>query len=194
MNFRSSHLLRAAILIGVGLSLGACTYLREAAGMNKMAPDEFAVLTKAPLVIPPDYNLAPPKPGAAPTNQTDPTGTAQSTLFGNDRAGSALVSESEKALLASAGATNADSSVGLHIAADNKSMLAADDSFANDVMFWKPSKPDHSNPVDADAEAKKFDARKTTGQAPGADSAPPPPPPPPQKDEGDGWFDWLWPF
>ena len=57
---------------------------------GKEAPDEFAVLTKAPLVIPPDYNLMPPKPGAAPTNQTDPVDAAQTALFGNDPATIAL--------------------------------------------------------------------------------------------------------
>jgi hypothetical protein len=49
--------------------LVGCDSIREAAGITKEPPDEFAVVTKAPLVIPPDYNLRPPKPGAAPTNQ-----------------------------------------------------------------------------------------------------------------------------
>ena len=62
--------LRAAMLGGVAVALIGCQSIREAAGVTKSPPDEFAVVTKAPLVIPPDFNLKPPKPGAAPTNQS----------------------------------------------------------------------------------------------------------------------------
>ena len=48
-------------------ALSGCDNLRQAAGLNKKSPDEFAVTTKAPLVIPPDFNLRPPMPGALGT-------------------------------------------------------------------------------------------------------------------------------
>jgi hypothetical protein len=56
-------------IAGLALSLTACETVRTAVGANKQPPDEFAVVTKAPLIIPPDYNLKPPKPGAPPLNQ-----------------------------------------------------------------------------------------------------------------------------
>src|ERR1700744_5901114 len=62
-------------------ALSGCDSLRKAAGLNKKSPDEFAVTTKAPLVIPPDFNLRPPLPGAPPTNSLDPSTTAQTALF-----------------------------------------------------------------------------------------------------------------
>jgi hypothetical protein len=68
-NERTRHLLRFAALGGMAFVLVGCDSIREAAGVTKEPPDEFAVVTKAPLVMPPDYNLRPPKPGAAPTNQ-----------------------------------------------------------------------------------------------------------------------------
>ena len=52
-----------AALAGVAVSLAGCDSLREAAGLTKISPDEFAVATKAPLIIPPDYNLKPPQAG-----------------------------------------------------------------------------------------------------------------------------------
>ena len=55
----------------VGLAaLSAARRFRDEAGLTKQSPDEFAVVTKAPLIIPPNFNLRPPSPGAAPLNQT----------------------------------------------------------------------------------------------------------------------------
>src|SRR3954471_11538880 len=63
--------------------LSGCDTLRNAAGLTKKSPDEFAVTTKAPLVIPPDFNLRPPTPGAPPSNTRDPSTTAEMALFAN---------------------------------------------------------------------------------------------------------------
>lgn len=192
MIVRSSHLTRAAVLVCTGLALTGCTDIREAAGLDKMAPDEFAVLTKAPLVIPPDYNLMPPKPGAAPVNQTDPSETAQTALFGNDAATIASnitgnYSEGEKMLLAQAGIANADPNIRVRLQSDRKSMVGADDTFTNQVLFWKAPKPDTGTAVDADAEAKRIDAQKA-GQTSGQDQKPAAPKP---EEDKSGWFDWL---
>jgi len=132
--------LRAAALVAVAaVALTGCDTLRSAAGMEKSAPDEFAVTTKAPLVIPPDYNLRPPRPGAVPTNQVEPTEAAEDALFGNDPATIAAqlpstYSESEKLLLANAKVQNIDPQIRQHLSSDRKSMLGADDGFTNDIL------------------------------------------------------------
>ena len=78
---RSETVLRLAIVGTALLALSACDTLRREAGMTKQSPDEFAVVTKAPLIIPPDFNLHPPAPGAPPLNQQGPTDSAQTALF-----------------------------------------------------------------------------------------------------------------
>jgi hypothetical protein len=196
MNILSSQVMRAAVLAGVGLVLCGCDTLRNAAGMGKMPPDEFAVLTKAPLVVPPDYNLKPPRPGAAPTNQVKPTDAAQIALYGSDPATIASnipgnSSQGEKLLLAYAGIANADPEIRQHLASDGKNMLGADDSFTDEILFWKGPKTDPGNVVDADAEARRIDAEKA-GQAPG--HQPKPEAPKEEEDKSgwfDGWFDWF---
>jgi hypothetical protein len=63
---------RTAALIGVCLSLlvlPGCSDVRIALGMDRVGPDEFAVESRAPLLIPPDFNLRPPQPGAARPNE-----------------------------------------------------------------------------------------------------------------------------
>ena len=48
-------------------------------------PDEFAVGRNAPLVVPPDFALTPPRPGQADTG-TDVRGQALQALFGGPQA------------------------------------------------------------------------------------------------------------
>src|SRR5437762_7279467 len=100
---RSRQLFQIAMLCGVALAIAGCDTLRSAAGGGKDSPDEFAVVTKAPLVIPPDFNLRPPTAGAAPTNQLEPTQAAQAALFPTDSAAAGTpgtTSAGEHALLA----------------------------------------------------------------------------------------------
>jgi hypothetical protein len=183
----------AALAVSAAVALSGCTYLRDSAGMGKSAPDEFAVLTKAPLVIPPDFNLKPPRPGAAPTNQVDPTDAAQSALFGDTPAAAAgNVSASEQVLLSNAKIASADPAIRQHLASDREHMLGADDSFTNQVLFWQKPTSDAGTPVDADQEARRLGEQRA-GQAPAAGTPKPAQPEPPKEDKGwlDGWFDWF---
>jgi len=163
--------LRLALLCGGAVALIGCQDIREAAGVVKTPPDEFAVVTKAPLVIPPDYNLRPPKPGAPPTNQSSPTETAQAALNGDDPAAVAAAlpttySSGEKMLLANTGAATADHGVRSQIAADTKAMSTASDSFTDTLLFRSPPDPNAGHPVNADAEHDKIVAEKTDSQTP----------------------------
>lgn len=160
--------LRAAALAGLALSLIGCESIREAAGVTKEPPDEFAVVTKSPLVIPPDFNLRPPKPGASPTNQASPTEAAQTALFGGDPAQAANAlpgnySSEERILLANSGGAVADPSIRKQIAADAKQMEATDESFTNELLF-RSTDPYKGAPLNADAEAQRIDAAKAQGQ------------------------------
>ena len=54
---------RSAWLIGASL-LAGCSDLKQMVGLDPTMPDEFAVESRAPLTIPPDFDLRPPEPGA----------------------------------------------------------------------------------------------------------------------------------
>lgn len=90
-----------------GLILSACGSSSVA---DRKRPDEFAVGRQAPLVIPPDYALAPPKPGAPRPLAADSQQQALEALFGP---GVQLPPRSalENKLLQEAGANRADPSV-----------------------------------------------------------------------------------
>jgi hypothetical protein len=50
-------------LAGASLLFG-CSDIKQMVGLDQSMPDEFAVESRAPLTIPPDFNLRPPEPGA----------------------------------------------------------------------------------------------------------------------------------
>ena len=68
-------------------------------------PDEFAVARNAPLAVPPDFALTPPRPGEAEQGAQDPRAQALQALFGGPQPRSAVensllqVARSERAAL-----------------------------------------------------------------------------------------------
>lgn len=60
---RHLHLLAVAGLSSL-LLLSGCSGFRQAIGLDRTGPDEFAVESRAPLTIPPEFDLRPPTPGA----------------------------------------------------------------------------------------------------------------------------------
>ncbi|MBS0475721.1 MAG: DUF3035 domain-containing protein [Proteobacteria bacterium] len=66
-------------LAGASLLLSAC----GSSGLfNRARPDEFAVQRQAPLVVPPDFALTPPAPGAPRPVDSSAAQQAQDALFG----------------------------------------------------------------------------------------------------------------
>jgi hypothetical protein len=160
--------MRRFVLLGAlgccAFSLTACDSIRSAVGTNKDPPDEFAVVTKSPLIIPPDYNLKPPKPGAPPLNQVSPTESAQAALYSDDpKAVAGAItgnySEGEKLLMAQTGAASATDSIRQQIAADNSNADSADESFTDQLLF-NTSNNTGDAPLNADAEKARIDASK----------------------------------
>jgi|ERR1700720_4349972 hypothetical protein len=60
---RGPFLLVVASLCSTSL-LAGCGF-RQLIGLDRTGPDEFAVESRAPLTIPPDFELRPPQPGAS---------------------------------------------------------------------------------------------------------------------------------
>ena len=60
--------------------------------LNRDRPDEFAVQRQAPLVVPPDFNLEPPTPGAPRPSEGTAAEQALDVLFGGPAPRSAVES------------------------------------------------------------------------------------------------------
>ena len=67
-------------LAGTSLLLAGCG---SGGGLlSRARPDEFAVQRQAPLVVPPDFALTPPAPGAPRPQDVDSSQQAMQALFG----------------------------------------------------------------------------------------------------------------
>jgi hypothetical protein len=99
--------MRKVLFLAAGIaalgSLAAC----GRSGYDRARPDEFAVARQAPLVIPPDFSLVPPQPGAAPTRDAASTTQTLEALFGTNQARS----PGERAALTQAGSDAADAGI-----------------------------------------------------------------------------------
>ncbi len=156
----------AAALAAVGLA--GCQSTQRALGMSKVTPDEFRIVTKAPLVVPPDYALRPPAPGEPRPQELQPESAARNAMLGQRDAETR--SPGEKVLVAKAGAEKADPLIRYVVDDEFGDIAHKEKGFADTVMFWKKgdkpaaaaaAKTEVSNP---EAEAER--AAKLTGSNP----------------------------
>lgn len=63
--------------------LSACDTAKEELGLNRSSPDEFAVVKRAPLEMPPDYSLRPPQPGAPRPQEQAMAEQARTAVLGD---------------------------------------------------------------------------------------------------------------
>lgn len=112
------------------LLLAGCGARDALAGRDR--PDEFAVARNAPLVVPPDFTLAPPRPGQ-PQPVADSRTQALEALFG----GPAPRSESERQLLDATGADGA--SLGARSTAGDLHTVVVDKGQVTQTILAVPS-------------------------------------------------------
>ena len=177
----------------LAMTVGACDSIRDNLGLTKQAPDEFSVVTKAPLILPPDYTLRPPQPGAARPQERVPQEQARAALTqsgsaaansgqanigqaGSDRAGGDQVrlptaagapgrtSSGELALLQLAGAADADPSIRRIVNEETSQLVEKDKSFTDRLIFWQ-TQPPFGTVVNAEKEARRLRDNAAIGKS-----------------------------
>lgn len=76
-------------IVGCWALAGCDTTVQEQLGITRRAPDEFQVVRRAPLVIPPDFTLRPPSPGEAGPGRSV-SADAEALLTGQPATGGAV--------------------------------------------------------------------------------------------------------
>jgi hypothetical protein len=94
----------SAAVIVAAVATSGCAAVR---GRSNNTPDEFAVARNAPLIIPPDFTLAPPVAGTSGLTPTDAQQQAIDALFG----GPAPRSLGESSMLDAAGRDSAQTGI-----------------------------------------------------------------------------------
>ena len=155
-----------AAMVTAGLGLSGCAGTKQALGMTKVAPDEFRVVTKAPLVVPPEFALRPPAPGEPRPQELEPESQARAALLGQRE--SETRSEGEKLLVAQAGADKADPLIRYVVDDEFGAVAHKDQSFADRVMFWRKGNRARpagaAAPIDPAIEAQRI--QKLTANQP----------------------------
>lgn len=122
-----------SLLLIASLSVGACGTMRELSGMGDRTPDEFRVLSKAPLVMPPDYTLRPPRAGEPAPQQLTPSSQAISALFPGRTTMPPAPSAGENALTQTVGSQSVSSNI-RSLVADDGTIVVEKGNLLRDVL------------------------------------------------------------
>ena len=144
------------IVLMMGALLSGCSNVRDALGQNKKSPDEFAILARAPLSVPPNFSLRVPNKGMERPQEPSSRHMGRDLIFkksnserGND---SKSNSSSIRGLL---GTNKANPKIRKIINAETKNMVFEDKLFLDKLLSWKKPSED-GVVVDAAAEARRL--------------------------------------
>jgi len=165
-----------------GFLLAGCQETKQALGLNKEGPDEFTVITKAPLIIPPDFSLRPPAPGQTGPQDRLANNRAKAALLGTQSANRTPVTVSqaqalgmsagELALLREAGAENVNPDIRKLVNTETTILADDDETFMEKIMFWQ-KQPLFGTVVDPSKEKKRLQENAALGDTPADGAATP---------------------
>jgi hypothetical protein len=160
-------------------AVAGCSSTKEFLGLTKRSPDEFQVVSRAPLSMPPDYSLRPPTPGAARPQEGTTTQQAKNIVTGYQQAGGGLApdqipsigegeqtsteSAGESAFLQSASLTGIDPNIRKLVDEETTADQDASQSFLDELIFWRAPEP-YGTVVDPVAEQKRLQENQALGQ------------------------------
>ena len=149
------------------LALGACSgdELTRTFGLSRDAPDEFQVTTRAPLSMPPDLTLRPPRPGATRPQELTQQQQAEAALVPEaalNPVGRGANSPGQQALVSAAGRS---APADIRARVDSEAALDTPSrSFTDRLMFWQASPPPGTQ-VDPTREAARLRQNAALGQS-----------------------------
>lgn len=164
----------ACLLTALALPLAGCggDGLARTFGLVRDAPDEFTVTTRAPLSMPPDFGLRPPRPGAPrPQEQSEQKQAEEAlvpqTALATSQAG---VSPGQAALIQQAGPQVSDA-IRQRVDSDAHAAEAANNGFMDKLLFWRRPPPAGIT-VDPAKEAQRLREDAALGQSPDVGDTP----------------------
>lgn len=158
--------IKRSLLLVVLFAATGCNSVKEELGVGRNSPDEFTVVKRAPLTLPPDYTLRPPVDGSLRPSSDAPI-AARETLLGKAE-NPVSVQSADAALLEKMGATRADPNIRETVNRDNGILAKESRTIADKLIFWKNEAPrDDKAPasvVDARAEAERLKKNRDEGK------------------------------
>lgn len=167
--------------ITILLTLTACGQgtVQSALGMGKRSPDEFSVVSRAPLILPPDYGLRPPGPGesgpgvdtpserarASLTSEAlpQPVGSEQEVVSAAFDERSEVATAGERALIAQATTTPVDPDIRRRIAEENMQLAQVEQELFTRLVMWRQPQSLGAT-IDPVAEAARLRDNRAEGK------------------------------
>lgn len=180
ITMRSFSVKRLGFVLVAGLMLSACGNVKQQLGFTREAPDEFTVLSRAPLTLPPDFALRPPKPGAVRPQEGTQRDQAREALIGKkitakqyarQLAANTELTPGEKVLLTKSGAYEADENIRALVDAETTNLALEKASFTDHLVFWE-DRSYKGTAVDANKETRRIQENMALGKSL-ADGEPP---------------------
>lgn len=170
---KTEALIKRIVVAGALLFLASCTSdTGSILGLDKKVPDEFAVVKRAPLTLPPDYGLRPPDPQGKRNQDLATRDEARIAVFGREAAQRRAALEEQMlasgstpgdvALLTRTGAFDAIPNIRSIVEEESAALASASDSFVDDLVFWKDKEP-LGDVVDSGAEARRIQENSALG-------------------------------
>lgn len=142
----------------IGLMSVAAVLAAAGCASGPRTPDEFRVVRKAPLTVPPDFNLRPPAPGESRPQDLSQDAQARVAVFGVDTGRDA--SAGEKLFVQQAGGDATDRNIRGTVDFDSAQLVRKNRSFADSILnFGKPN-VQNGPTLDPAAEAERIRSEK----------------------------------
>ena len=147
----------------IALPLSACSSAKEQLGLNKQVPDEFQVVKRAPLELPPQYTLRPPQPGAPRPQEQETVEQAAQAVFGETPV-EATPTSGEGALFQAAGAFQVDPSIRAKVDSESANLQRENEPVIDKLLSIGSDRPPPASVVDAQKEAERLQQNKAEGK------------------------------
>ena len=158
---------KSLFVMALFLSLAACSSVKKELGVGRNSPDEFAVIKRAPLTLPPDYALRPPGDPAEARDAENAAEKARTTLMGKSNT-AAEKGAAESALLGKIGVGDANPDIRRMIDEENGFISLQNRTVAEKLIFWNDEEPSLDNApssvVDPKAEAERLKQNQAEGK------------------------------
>lgn len=151
-------------VLAAATAASGCASMNRAIGATRTAPDEFRVVTQAPLTLPPDYSLRPPRPGETRPQELQPSDNARAALFGQQIAPNA--SQGERSFVASAGAEAVDPGIRDQVDYEGQGIVRRNEGFVDRLLSFGGSDAP-STPLNAEQEAARIEHDESIRRATG---------------------------
>ncbi len=157
---------RSAICLLSLLSLAGCDGPKSLLIASRRVPDEFEVVQRASLEIPPDFTLRPPMPGAPPKHYMEASHEAKNVVYDSvvrtKKARPAGRARAVDTFLSQARAEERDPVIRQTIIQETHDASEGDENFMRKLAFWK-KKQKKGDVIDPIAEKARFAAPSNIG-------------------------------